>query len=93
MKDLDLFNMNVKPTTNTHMGGLCGTRSISGTESNLLMISTKAMEDETRVLLLKELMSRNLATFDIYNFAYNQAMVRSVIKEPDSLTIKRAMNV
>ena len=85
--------MKVKPTTSTPMGGPVGTRSISGVESNLLKASIKSTKNEARSWLLRSIISRNLATRDIYSFVLNQAELRRFNKVPDSLTIKRAMRM
>ena len=68
-------------------------RNFSGTDWDLLEIHRDIMRNELRVWLLRSLLSKNLATRDIYYFTLNQARQCTFGTEPDQTTIKAAMNV
>ena len=65
----------------------------SGEIDSLLKITRQTMKEESRAWLFKNLLSRDLATPDVYNFAAKQGMLRDIIKNPDSLTMRRAMRI
>ena len=65
----------------------------SGGKESLLKVTRQAMLSESRIWLFRNLLSRDLATPDVYSFAMKQGKLRDNLKNPDSLTMRRAMRV
>ena len=61
------------------------------TKSELVRALHEIMMGETRLWLLRTLISLELATWDVYNFAVNQAGLRFTIKALDWPTMKSAL--
>ena len=61
------------------------------TKSELVRALNEIMMGETRLWLLRTLISLELATWDVYNFAVNQAGLRFTIKTLDWPTMKSAL--
>ena len=72
-----------------------GYRHLVGThKGKLLEAHMIIMRNELRLWLLKSLISRDLATPDVYNFAKKkQGLLRCLDKRPDKETIRVAMNL
>ena len=51
----------------------------------------RLMMEDTRIWLVKTLMKQKLATWDVYNFAANQASLRTTVKTVDWRTINAAL--
>ena len=66
-------------------------RNNINTKSELERALYEIMMGETRLWLLRTLISLELATLDVYNFAVNQAGLRSTIKTLDWPTMKSAL--
>ena len=82
--------MKVKTNKAISRGGQ-NVSQISEGESRLLKANMKTIRDEARLWLLRNLLSRHLATPDIYNFLKNQEGLRLTQKGPDWLTMRGAL--
>ena len=84
--------MKVKTSRSSRQGGLTA-RQVSEGENRLLKASMKTIRDEARLWLLRNLLSKNLATPDIYDFIKNQAGLRYTHKGPELDTMRCAMRM
>ena len=70
-----------------------GYRHFGRDEKELIKTYKNISENKLRMWLIRSLISKNLATRDIYTFAQNQSELRSVVKSLDRKTMDSAMRM
>ena len=68
-------------------------RQIEGIWKHLNKLYTEISDDRLRIELFRELLSKDLATWDIFHFVEGQAGLRSVVKTLDTKTMTAAMRM